>query len=262
VKAEAAMISVASTLLLVSLVFVSVPSASAAPVGTRSMNVKEMRSMEFQRSQPVLRRAHHSAIAPVIRELAESVVPRTEDIVAAAVVARAGAPPSNPNNSNTTTTVQKMRRRHGTPDTDTPRRAPPRFKRDETVRRSVTPDAVSAIQARKEDATESNVARARSADMIITRAQDSSNDVESRDNVVPPNPTPTAIGKRRLDLSDPQDAHRQANGHPARSEPNATSIASTKREEVVEVADMAAKRDGPIRPIAMFRRALAGEDLD
>jgi len=246
------MISVASTLLLASLVFGTVPSVSAAPVGTRAMNVREMRRMELQRSQPVRSRSHHSAIARVTRDtpVADSIVPRTEDTVAAAVVARADAPPSNPNSSNTTTTVvQKMRRHYETPNVDTPPRSVPRFKRDETAKRS-TPDAASAVHARKEDATESNVARARDTD-ILPRAEGSS--------------PPTTIGKRRLDNSSSgtpaSHTPRQEHGDTGLSKRSFVSTPSTKREEAT-VADMPVKRDGPIKPIAMFRRALAWENLD
>ncbi|GLB39326.1 hypothetical protein LshimejAT787_0604880 [Lyophyllum shimeji] len=331
------MISVASTLLLVSLVFGTVPSASAAPIGTRNLDVKSMRRMQAEeltrrvdtRELTGMRRDHHSAT---------SYVPRDDDTpTPVAVVARAGSPEvvkPNPDLTATTSTSPspspspkpKMRRHHAKNEdkgtgTDAKPRALPRFKRDAIPRREheqqirSTSTSEPEVVARKEDASSSNVAR---EDDKVERglfngtaapgggAKGSTKpDPEPRDVHDPP---ATSASKRDAgdgshvgekmkpsDKAEPDHPKREApsvkpvessvpkvaarddgkcgsgkdcpHKDPSTQNPGTTpppAKPETKREEVQEAATKREEKKDTklIKPIAIFRRALAFEDLD
>lgn len=256
------MISVAYTLLLVSLVFGTVPSAWAAPVGTRNMDVKAMRRMATEPA-PIMRREHHSAT---------SYVPRDDDPIPV-VAARARDPELVTPEPTPRRGSRRHRAKHGVRGTDAPSRPMPRFKRDEVSKR------VSAEQpevvARKEDAANSDIAR----------------DGEQAKRTLPyrvgtvvlpadgslPNPPP-------VQRSEAPEKRHQSGGHHGTPEkrlpadgslpnppPVQRSEAPEKRhqsgghhgtpEKREEVKDTVTKR-GPIKTIALFRRALAYENLD
>lgn len=275
------MISVASTLLLVSMVFGTVPAAWAAPVGTRNLDVRSIRRMDA-RELTGMRREHHSAT---------SVVPGDAD-VPVPVVARAGAPEPvqpDPTTEEPSPSKPKMRRHHAKNQekgADAKPRAMPRFKRDAIPRRESASNP--EVVARKEDATSSNIAR---EDETVKRApvgtgsveKDPKSDAEKRD--VPAasprhpvtEPKPVDPTKRDAPAVDPAESstpkvasrhHHGGNGpkdgmdkkDPSTEAPGANPGA--KREEVKEETATKREETKPIKPIAIFRRALAFEDLD
>ncbi|KAF8067594.1 hypothetical protein FPV67DRAFT_1492595 [Lyophyllum atratum] len=272
------MISVAYTLLLLSMVFGTVPSAWAAPVGTRHLDVRSMRRMEA-RQLTGMRREHHSAT---------SIVPRDDDPVAA-VVARAGAPEDVKPDITAKLAKRNVRRHHaknGDKDKDAQPRALPRFKRDAIARRERS-GSRSEVVARKEDAGSSNIAR---KDEKVRR------DVEDPPVVsrsVPPTPDlyngaargggvkggdkPDAVPRDAPVVERTESIHEEvvARSHGAHgggdkkpcAKPDTTTPDTTtldaKREEMKEnTTKREETKPGPIKPIAIFRRALAFEDLD
>jgi len=280
------MISVASTLLLVSMVFGTVPAAWAAPVGTRNLDVRSMRRMDA-RELTGMRREHHSAT---------SVVPRDAD-VPVPVVARAGAPePVQPDPATEKTSKPKMRRHHAKNEekgADAKPRAMPRFKRDAVPRRERAPSASNPeVVARKEDATSSNIAR---EDEKVKRTpvtpvnpgsvdKGDKSDAEKRDipvasqrhPVVEPKPDhPTKRDAPAVESAEPSTPKVASRDHqsgnvpkegidkkdPSTETPDANPGA--KREEAKEAATKREETNTKlIKPIAIFRRALAFEDLD
>jgi hypothetical protein len=283
------MISVAYTLLLVSMVFGTVPSAWAAPVGTRNLDVKSMRRMEA-RQLTGMRREHHSAT---------SVVPRDDDPVAA-VVARAGAPEDVKPNTATKPLKRNIRRHHAKnedKDKDAQPRAMPRFKRDLIAKRERSGSNPEVV-ARKEDAGSSNIARKdekaqRDVDEppVVSRSAPSipvSYNGGARGGGVKGDDKPDAVPRdtpvvKRTD-STPEEvvARHHGGGHggadkkpcakPETTKPDTTTPDTTtpdtttpdaKREVTKEdTTKREETKPGPIKPIAIFRRALAFEDLD
>ncbi|KAG6864901.1 hypothetical protein C0991_006471 [Blastosporella zonata] len=261
------MISVKYTLLLLSLVFASVPEAIAAPVGTRSVNVKAMRRRDTEREH--MRRAHHSAT--VGSYVARDTIPvaRQVDPAAAVAVPVAAREPIIQETRHEPHTEElpgpaKMTRRHHAKNeargsTPLPRELP-RFKRD-------------VLASRKSDATDANVARAADASPTPTptstptlAARHHDHDVIQTPTIditsVPATPAPTHNAKRAVvtpkPLVDPA-APTPTGGNNVRREPDSTSIhsdapAPTPDTKAGLVNHVREPQPEPVRPIRMFRR--------
>jgi len=217
------MISIASTLLLVALVFSSVPSTFAAPVGTRALDVATMRRMDATNAH-VARREHHSA---------RSVVPDDSNTIK---IEKEKAP--------------RVTRRHHA------KNIAPRYVKDAVPRRARGLVPSSDISQPREEKgviptkveSKENVPRNTEAKKtVVPRTEDPKKDDCDKGNTVPtiaPNPDapPTE-----------QPATKRESGDGS-IKPIAT-FRRALRESV--------KRDtgrGPIKPIAIFRRTL--ENLD
>jgi len=251
------MISVASTLLLVSLVFGTVPSAWAAPVGTRHMDVKSMRRMETQHWPP-MRREHHSAT---------SYVPR--DDKPAPVVARAGTTEPVPPAAEPKRVVRRNQAKREDQDKASPRKPVPRFKRDQVAKHERSDSTPKReVDPRKQDAASSNIARSEPAKREASTAAPV--DQHKRADTTPPTNVeraePSATPVKTV---VPRHHHNGGGGpkkdcgkpDPSSQTPDTTTTPETKREEVKEVFKKRHETK-PIQPIAIFRRALAWEDLD
>ncbi|KAG6867516.1 hypothetical protein C0993_001779 [Termitomyces sp. T159_Od127] len=218
------MISAAYTLLLISLVFGTVPGAWAAPVGTRNVHVKTMRRAPFEKEH--MRRVHHSATSVVQRDDVHGAVAALGPAVTSTVASPAHAAPrvlvpvhNAPRSSESVPVVARhaghqqsdtaipetTRRHHAKNEARGGVRAVPRFHRDEAERRGVGKD-----QGKREDsASDANVTR----ESIV--------DVQTK-----------------------------------------TVEAQAKRESGTQEIREPVPQPTPVRPIVMFRRALALEDLD
>ncbi|KAF5380046.1 hypothetical protein D9615_006151 [Tricholomella constricta] len=270
------MISVASTLLLVSLVFGSVPSAWAAPIGTRDTDVRAMRRMERAENFNPARREHHSATSAVPRaDDPAPIVARADDPVT--VVARAGAvdPADAAKEPIAKVAIRNMRRHHAKneQDKDVKPRALPRFKRDAIPRRE---DATSSNVAREgEKVKRSGHTQGPSPVDGGVRARDVPKHQDNSEHTPPvtaikrsPAATPTPVADAVVPRNHDGCEHggdggglKACNKKPAPSAQNNTQ--EKKREEMKEtVAKREEKKPGLTRPIAIFRRALAFEDLD
>ncbi|KAG6915134.1 hypothetical protein DXG01_013098 [Tephrocybe rancida] len=307
------MISVKYTLLLVTLAFGSVPEAWAAPVGTRSVNVKAMRRMEMEREH--MRRSHHSATSFVQRDVPVAVtVPvaaRAVDIVPVVtrgadpvpVVAREADPvpvlareadPAPVVAREADATVAERHEPHVTSPTPTPTRMArrhhakneargslplprelPRFKRDEVARRKTdatdaniarnTTDPVKREPAGAPQATSTPVTKEKRdpspsvhSETVAQPAatfnpKDKRNKPEPMTSSVDPLPTPTPDAKDKREPAPEPSVHENS------AQPKPTPDAKDKREPV-PAPELNAR--APVRPIVMFRRALAFEDLD
>ncbi|KAG6828343.1 hypothetical protein H0H87_002355 [Tephrocybe sp. NHM501043] len=263
------MISVKYTLLLLSLAFTSVPEAWAAPVGTRSVNVKAMRRMEMEREH--MRRSHHSAVEGsfVVRDPA----PVTPD-PSTPVVAREPAPVVARADDSTVverTVTQpfpvsgKMMRRHHLKNEGRgslpPPRPLPRFKRDENAKREHTPELVE----RKTDATDANVARnlTNPAPRDVPAAAGGKPTADTKREL---QPTGHVNNEKRepapLPTSETSPDAKKEKREPASVHSETATPAPTPDSKNEKRAPEPTPAPEPIRPIRMFRRAMAFEDLD
>jgi hypothetical protein len=152
----------------------------------------------------------------------------------------------------------------------------PRFKRDQVTkheRSGSTPKR--EVDPRKQDAASSNIARSepakREAITAAPVAQHKRADATPPTNVERAEPTATPVktvvprhhhnggGGPKKDCGKP-DPSTQTPDTTTTPE-NGTTTPETKREEVKEVFKKR-QETKPIKPIAIFRRALAWEDLD
>ncbi|KAH0581732.1 hypothetical protein J132_10874 [Termitomyces sp. J132] len=252
------MITIAYAVLLVSLTFGIVPEAWAAPIGTRTVHVKTMRRMPFEKEH--MRRVHHSAMSMVQRDDVRVATVEAEPFLqSVSIVARepATTTPAVIAGRETTSSVKpiSVAARDTPPSAVTARHEGPHHNLPKSASSDTTTSTESKEFSRRHHAkNEARGVPATPRALPRFKRDEAGRQSVSKDKEV--------LQKRKTSASDANVARE-----PTNVQKKSLKMVKGTQERKTETEKIHKKREPapqptPVRPIMMFRRALAFEDLD